>query len=50
MVPALKRLGHLDQNFGFDLPGVSTLSTDTHKFGFTAKGKKLLFIFFSTRT
>ena len=32
-MPTLKRMGKIDAKFGFDLPGVSTMSIDTHKFG-----------------
>jgi len=42
LMPTLKRMGKIDAKFGFDLPGVSTISIDTHKFGFTVKGSSVL--------
>jgi glutamate/tyrosine decarboxylase-like PLP-dependent enzyme len=38
----LRRLGHDIPPFGFDLPGVTSVSVDLHKFGYTAKGASVI--------
>eukprot|EP00494_Astrolonche_serrata_P027709 UN27973 len=42
MVPTLKKMGRDIPDFAFNVPGVSSLSCDTHKFGFTTKGTSVL--------
>ena len=36
------KLGAPVTNFGFDVPGVTSLSMDLHKYGFTAKGASII--------
>jgi sphinganine-1-phosphate aldolase len=38
LMPFLKRLGHAIPNFSFDVPGVTSVSADLHKFGQTPLG------------
>jgi glutamate/tyrosine decarboxylase-like PLP-dependent enzyme len=42
ILPFLKRLGHNVQDFDFTLPGVSSISVDLHKYGFTPKGSSVI--------
>merc|ERR1712150_383213 len=42
LVPILKGLGYPIPKFAFECPGVSSLSTDTHKYGFSCKGSSVL--------
>lgn len=41
-LPWLSRLGLVSKRWGFDVPGVSSMSCDLHKFGYTAKGASVL--------
>ncbi len=38
MAPFMRRLGHPIPEFDFSVPGVTSISADLHKYGFTAKG------------
>ena len=38
IAPFVRRLGHPIPDFDFSLPGVTSISADLHKYGFTAKG------------
>jgi glutamate/tyrosine decarboxylase-like PLP-dependent enzyme len=38
MAPFMRRLGHPIPDFDFSVPGVTSISADLHKYGFTAKG------------
>jgi len=38
LLPWLRRLGHPIPAFGLDVPGVTSVSADVHKYGFAAKG------------
>jgi len=38
VLPFAKQLGHLLPPFDFSLPGVTSMSVDTHKYGYAAKG------------
>jgi len=42
LLPTLKRLGRDVPNFGFDVDGVSTISIDNHKYGYSCKGSSVL--------
>jgi sphinganine-1-phosphate aldolase len=42
VLPFLRRLGEPVPPFGFEVPGVTSLSVDLHKFGYTAKGASVL--------
>lgn len=42
IMPTLKRIGRPVDPFTFELPGVTTISCDTHKFGFALKGTSVL--------
>ena len=37
-----RKLGATVTNYGFDVPGVTSLSMDLHKYGFTAKGASIV--------
>lgn len=42
MLPYLKRLGEPVTEFGFDVPGVTSLSMDLHKYGYTPKNASIV--------
>lgn len=42
ILPWAERLGHPVPTFDFRLPGVTSISADTHKFGYAAKGTSVL--------
>lgn len=42
LLPWVERLGHPVAPFDFRVPGVTSMSADLHKFGFTAKGASVL--------
>lgn len=42
LLPWLVQLGHIDARFDFQLPGVTSISTDIHKYGFGAKGASVI--------
>jgi glutamate/tyrosine decarboxylase-like PLP-dependent enzyme len=42
VLPFAERLGHDVPPFDFRLPGVGTISADTHKYGYAAKGTSVL--------
>ena len=42
MLPWLKKLGHTIPNFDFSVDGVTSMSADLHKYGFTAKGASVI--------
>ncbi|ADO70873.1 pyridoxal phosphate-dependent decarboxylase family protein [Stigmatella aurantiaca] len=42
VLPWAKRLGYPVPPFDFQLPGVTTMSADTHKFGYAAKGTSVV--------
>ncbi len=42
VLPWAKRLGYAVPPFDFRLPGVTTMSADTHKFGYAAKGTSVV--------
>ncbi len=42
MLPYLKRLGEPIPDFGFNVPGVTSLSMDLHKYGYTPKNASLV--------
>ncbi len=42
MLPYLKRLGEPIPDFGFEVPGVTSLSMDLHKYGYTPKNASLV--------
>jgi sphinganine-1-phosphate aldolase len=42
LLPFAERLGHPVPPFDFRLPGVSSMSADTHKFGYAAKGTSVV--------
>jgi glutamate/tyrosine decarboxylase-like PLP-dependent enzyme len=42
ILPWAERLGHAVPAFDFRLPGVTSISADTHKFGFAAKGTSVV--------
>jgi glutamate/tyrosine decarboxylase-like PLP-dependent enzyme len=42
ILPFLKRLGVKLPEFDFNLPGVSSISVDLHKYGFTPKGSSVI--------
>jgi glutamate/tyrosine decarboxylase-like PLP-dependent enzyme len=41
-LPMLERLGHRVPAFDFRVPGVTSMSVDLHKFGYTAKGASVI--------
>jgi len=41
-LPMLERLGHALPPFDFRVPGVTSISVDLHKYGYTAKGASVL--------
>ena len=41
-LPWLTRLGLVTKRWGFDVPGVTSMSCDLHKYGYTAKGASVL--------
>jgi sphinganine-1-phosphate aldolase len=42
MLPFLKKLGHEIPPFNFEVDGVTAMSADLHKYGFTAKGASVV--------
>ena len=44
MAPFVKRAGYAVREFDFAVPGVTSMSADLHKYGFTAKGASLLLL------
>lgn len=42
ILPFARRLGYDIPDFDFDLPGVTSMSVDTHKYGFTLKGTSIV--------
>lgn len=42
MLPFLKKLGHPIPNFDFQVPGVTSISADVHKYGYAAKGASVI--------
>ena len=42
LLPFAERLGHPVEPFDFRLPGVSSISADTHKYGYAAKGTSVV--------
>jgi sphinganine-1-phosphate aldolase len=42
LLPFAKKLGHPIPRFDFEVPGVTSLSADLHKYGFAAKGASVL--------
>ena len=42
LLPFAERLGHPVPPFDFRLPGVSSMSADTHKYGYAAKGTSVV--------
>jgi len=42
VLPFARKLGHNVPAFDFDLPGVSSMSVDTHKYGYALKGTSVV--------
>ncbi|HRP70224.1 MAG TPA: aminotransferase class V-fold PLP-dependent enzyme, partial [Turneriella sp.] len=42
ILPWAKKLGYNVPKFGFELPGVTSISVDTHKYGYAAKGTSVI--------
>lgn len=42
MLPFARKLGHAIPNFDFQLPGVTSISADLHKYGYAAKGASVI--------
>ena len=42
ILPFAKKLGHPVPEFDFSLPGVTSMSVDTHKYGYAAKGSSVV--------
>ena len=42
LLPFARRLGHPVPDFDFRLPGVTSISADTHKYGYAAKGTSVV--------
>jgi sphinganine-1-phosphate aldolase len=42
VLPWARRLGHEVPKFDFELPGVTSMSADTHKYGYAAKGTSVV--------
>lgn len=42
ILPFLKKLGYPVRDFDFSVPGVTSMSADLHKYGFTAKGASIV--------
>lgn len=42
VLPFASRLGRFDDSVDFSLPGVTSISVDTHKYGYAAKGTSVL--------
>ena len=42
MLPFVERLGHFVPPFDFRVPGVTSMSADLHKYGYTAKGASVI--------
>jgi len=44
LAPFVKRLGYDIPDFDFSVPGVTSISADLHKYGYTAKGASLMLL------
>ncbi len=44
LAPFVRKLGYDIPDFDFSVPGVTTISADLHKYGYTAKGASLLLL------
>ena len=42
MLPFVRQLGYVVPDFGFEVPGVTSLSADLHKYGYAAKGASVI--------
>ncbi|MBC7233483.1 MAG: aspartate aminotransferase family protein [Chloroflexi bacterium] len=42
MLPFIRRLGYPVPDFDFQVPGVTSISADLHKYGYTAKGSSVI--------
>jgi glutamate/tyrosine decarboxylase-like PLP-dependent enzyme len=42
LLPFLRDLGRLDEDFDFRLPGVTSMSADVHKYGYASKGVSVI--------
>ena len=43
LIPFMKQAGHsLDEDFDFSVPGVTSVSADTHKYGYAPKGTSVI--------
>ena len=42
LVPHMKKCGYDFADFDFSLPGVTSISCDTHKYGFAPKGSSVI--------
>jgi len=42
ILPFAKKLGYPIEKFDFSLPGVTSISVDTHKYGYTSKGTSII--------
>lgn len=42
VLPFARKLGHPVPDFDFNLPGVTSISVDTHKYGYAAKGTSVI--------
>ena len=42
MLPFVRRLGYAVPDFDFQVPGVTSMSADVHKFGYSAKGASVI--------
>ncbi|MBI5030401.1 MAG: aspartate aminotransferase family protein [Chloroflexi bacterium] len=42
MLPFVRRLGYPVTNFDFNVPGITSLSVDLHKYGYAAKGASVI--------
>ena len=42
VLPFGKKMGYNIPDFDFDLPGVTSMSVDTHKFGYALKGSSVV--------
>jgi sphinganine-1-phosphate aldolase len=48
LIPMLDRIGYPTAPFDFRLPGVSSISADTHKYGYSPKGSSV--VLFNSRS
>lgn len=42
LLPWLQKLGHISKKFDFSVPGVTSVSLDVHKYGYSAKGASII--------